>query len=66
MQWITMDEAASLARVTKRTIRSWIDKGAVRASKASPAARRVFVARADVDPMQQAEANGSSGQHGKT
>jgi excisionase family DNA binding protein len=31
MQWITMHEAAELARVTTRTIRNWIDKGAVQA-----------------------------------
>lgn len=61
MQWITMDEAANLARVTKRTIRNWIDKGAVQSTKASTAARRVFVARDDVDPMKQAEAIRKSG-----
>jgi excisionase family DNA binding protein len=61
MQWITMDEAAQLARVTKRTIRSWIDKGAVQATKASPVARRVLVWRHDVDPMKQAEARGNTG-----
>ena len=54
MQWITMDEAARLARVTKRTIRNWIDKGAVQSTKASPAARRVFVRRDDVDPGKRA------------
>ena len=61
MQWITMDEAARLARVTKRTIRNWIDKGAVQSTKASPAARRVFVRRDDVDPGKRAEASGSNG-----
>lgn len=61
MQWITMDEAAHLARVTKRTIRNWIDKGAVQATKASPAARRIFVRRDDVDPVKRAEIEGNSG-----
>jgi excisionase family DNA binding protein len=61
MQWITMHEAAELARVTTRTIRNWIDKGAVQAVKASPAARRVLVRRSDVDPQQRAETNRNNG-----
>lgn len=55
MQWITMDEAARLAGVTTRTIRTWIDKGAVQATKASPVARRILVCRDDVDPRQRTE-----------
>jgi excisionase family DNA binding protein len=61
MQWITMEEAASLARVTKRTIRNWIDKGAVQATKASPAARRVLVRRSDVDIAHRMETASNSG-----
>jgi len=61
MQWITMDEAATLAHVTKRTIRNWIDKGAVQATKASPAARRVLVRRADVDIAHRMETTRNSG-----
>ena len=61
MQWITMEEAASLARVTKGTIRNWINKGAVQASKASPAARRVLVRRSDVDIAQRMETESNSG-----
>ena len=61
MQWITMEDAASLARVTKGTIRNWINKGAVQASKASPAARRVLVRRSDVDIAQRMETESNSG-----
>lgn len=56
-----MEEAASLARVTKGTIRNWINKGAVQASKASPAARRVLVRRSDVDIAQRMETESNSG-----
>jgi len=31
-------------------VRRWVDKGAVRVLVASPAARRLLVMRADVDP----------------
>ena len=49
-KWITVDEAAMLARVTERTIRHWVDKGAVRVTRPCVAARRVLVRREDVDP----------------
>ena len=47
---VTVKEAAALARVSENTVRRWVDKGAVRVLVASPAARRLLVMRADVDP----------------
>lgn len=47
---VTVKEAAALARVSEDTVRRWVDKGAVRTIVASPAARRLLVMRADVDP----------------
>lgn len=47
---VTIKEAAALARVSEDTVRRWVDKGAVRTIVASPAARRLLVIRADVDP----------------
>jgi excisionase family DNA binding protein len=48
-KWITVNEAALLARVTERTIRHWIDKGAVRVARPCAVARRLLVRREDVD-----------------
>ena len=47
---LTVDEAATIARVSPRTIKRWIAKGAVRAVKPSPAARRRLIPQEDVDP----------------
>lgn len=47
---LTVDEAARLARVSPRTIKRWIAKGAVRAVRPSPAARRRLIPQEDVDP----------------
>jgi excisionase family DNA binding protein len=47
---VTVKEAAALARVSEDTVRRWVDKGAVRVLVSSPAARRLLVMRADVDP----------------
>ena len=47
---VSVREAAKLARVSEETVRRWVDKGAVRVLLASPAARRLLVMRADVDP----------------
>ena len=47
---VTVKEAAALARVSENTVRRWVDKGAVRVLVPSPAARRLLVMRADVDP----------------
>ena len=47
---VSVREAAKLARVSEVTVRRWVDKGAVRVLLASPAARRLLVMRADVDP----------------
>ena len=50
---VTVKEAAALARVSENTVRRWVDKGAVRVLVPSPAARRLLVMRADVDPSYQ-------------
>lgn len=47
---LTVDEAALVARVSTRTIERWIEKGAVRALRPSPAARKRLIPREDVDP----------------
>jgi excisionase family DNA binding protein len=47
---LTVDEAAIVARVSTRTIERWILKGAVRALRPSPAARKRLIPREDVDP----------------
>ena len=46
---VSVKEAAKLARVSEDTVRRWVDKGAVRVL-VNPAARRLLVMRADVDP----------------
>lgn len=48
--WISVDQAARLARVSRRTIHRWIEKRAVRVTRPSPAARRVLIHQEDVDP----------------
>ena len=60
MQWITIKEAADLARVHRNTIQTWIRKGAVQAVRANPASSRVLVRRSDVDPDQQSTAQHKS------
>ena len=47
---VSVREAARLARVSEETVRRGVDKGAVGVRWASPAARRLLVMRADVDP----------------
>lgn len=47
---LTVDEAAELARVSRRTIERWVEKGAVRAVRPSPVARRRLIPAEDVDP----------------
>lgn len=42
-RWLVQQEAASIARVTPRTIRRWISIGLVRASR--PAGGRVLIDR---------------------
>lgn len=49
-QLLTVEEAATVARVSPRTINRWIAKGAVRVVKPSPAARRRLIPQEDVDP----------------
>lgn len=49
---LTVREAARLAQVSRRTIERWIAKGAVRAVRPSPVARRLLVPAEDVDPHQ--------------
>lgn len=59
-QWITIAEAALLARVTTRTIRHWVDKGAVRIARPSTVSRRVLVRREDVDAGRDGEIGGNT------
>jgi hypothetical protein len=47
---LTVDEAAKLAQVSKATMLRWIAKGAVRAVRPSPVARRRLIPAEDVDP----------------
>lgn len=47
---LTVNEAATVARVSTRTIERWIEKGAVRVVKSSRVARRRLIPREDVDP----------------
>ena len=47
---LTVNEAALVARVSTRTIERWIEKGAVRVLRPSPAARKRLIPREDVDP----------------
>jgi excisionase family DNA binding protein len=49
-KWISVRQAARVAKVSDRTIHRWIDKGAVRVTRPSPAARRLLVRHEDVDP----------------
>lgn len=49
-QFVTVREAARIARVSERTIKRWIVKGAVRAVRPSAVARRLLIPRVDVDP----------------
>lgn len=49
-QFLTVSEAADLARVTTRTIRNWINKGAIRAVHPTPNALKRLIPREDVDP----------------
>lgn len=49
-RFLTVREAADLARVSRRTIQRWLEKGAVQAHRPNPAARKVLIARSDVDP----------------
>lgn len=49
---LTVQEAARLAQVSRRTIERWISKGAVRAVRPSKAARCLLVPAEDVDPHQ--------------
>lgn len=47
--WLTVDEAAAVAQVTRKTIYRWVTKGAVRADRVQHA-RRLWIWRADVVP----------------
>lgn len=47
---LTVDEAATVARVSVRTIERWIEKGAIRSVKPSPVARKRLIPAEDVDP----------------
>lgn len=47
---LTIAEAAQLAQVSQRTMQRWIEKGAVRAVRPTPIARKCLIPAEDVDP----------------